>query len=615
MMLDPDQRTNFLDLLRPPSGYRLAEAVGTTYSMDFVGLTSVLLSFVDAEADSDSERLNQVELLRAITRLARRVRVFVSRGQITEKDVARHGKLSSLFDRIVREVYFKEGCFHPKVWVARYEPKASADVLGQKPLVRIICASRNLTQGSRWEIFAAFEGQEQGGRTGNGPARELADFLGRLNYSTEAGDDIVRRLQAALLRVQIDRPGQMEAACHFHWQWHDGTPLWDSFPQRGTRALIVSPFVRASFLSKLVSGFDRIILLSTQNELDALSDEFYQKLAPKSEMFVVRSAEGEDGSPAMELHAKLFICETSTDRTVLLGSANASDSAWKSRNCEAVVSFSPGMSIDQFRQSFIYSPKAAAGEKDALHGWVERYDRRPVIEDETALAEKELDRLHKLLIGLEFTANYDEQKQLLCVRCPDLASQSELVEIVSQHRLRLCPLSRYERDGDMVDAGDVIAEGVEFRAFRLLDLTEFLVLEIQHPSTAPKQFIVKARTNYAGLRDERDAAILNEYLTGESFRLFLRAILFDGVNRGVPRLGQESKHKNGDETGWTLLGEITLEEVIQSCTEDSSRIGEINQLLQVFGKTKAADGEFLQFQEFWNAFQTAHAETKGSSHG
>ena len=106
----------------------------------------------------------------------------------------------------------------------------------------------------------------------------------------------------------------MEGGCNFNWQWHDGMPLWDSFPKRGTRALIVSPFVRANFLSQILIGFDRITLLSTQNELDALSDEFYQKLAPKSEIFVVRSAEAEDGSQAMQLHAKLFICETLTGR-------------------------------------------------------------------------------------------------------------------------------------------------------------------------------------------------------------------------------------------------------------------------------------------------------------
>jgi len=615
MNLDPDKRTNFLDLLRPPSGYRLAQAVGTTYSMDFVGLTSVLLAFVDAEADNESERLNPVELLRAITRLANRVRVFVSRGRITEKDISRHGKLSSLFDRIVHEVTFSEGCFHPKVWVARYEPKATAEAAGLKPILRIICASRNLTQGSRWEIFAAFEGLENGNENKNGLARELSAFLEKVKQSAEDGDTVVSTIQGALRRVQIELPRQMSEGCHFNWQWNGATPLWKIFPQRGTQALIVSPFVRASFLSPIVNGYDHLTLVSSQAELDALSEDFYTKLKNKAEIFVVNSAVAEDDAPAMQLHAKLFICETSSDRIVLLGSANASQSAWQSRNCEAVVSYSPGLSIEQFRKSFIFSPKSVPGASENLRGWIERYDRQPVVEDEITLAEKELDKLQKLLIAVEFTASYFPQIGSLRFQCPALGGQPELSALVAQHRLRLCPLSRFERDANLIDASGLLSQGTEFNGIRILDLTEFIVLEISHPATDPKQFIVKAKANFLHLRDQRDADILDEYLTPESFRNFLRAILFDGVSRGIVGENSPSKRNDSDGIGWTLLGEITLEEIIQSCTEDSSRMVEIDQLMRVFAKTKAADSEFVQFQEFWNAFQTAQAETMELTHG
>jgi len=615
MNLDPDKRTNFLDLLRPPSGYRLAQAVGTTYSMDFVGLTSVLLAFVDAEADNESERLNPVELLRAIIRLQNQVRVFVSRGRITEKDISRHGKLSSLFDRIVHEVTFDEGCFHPKVWVARYEPRATAEAAGLKPVLRIICASRNLTQGSRWEIFAAFEGLENGNKDKNSLAREISAFLGKVKQSAEEGDTVVSTIQAALTRVQIELPRQMSDGCHFNWQWNGAPPLWKVFPQRGTQALIVSPFVRANILSPIVNGYDRLTLVSSQAELDALSEDFYAKLKHKAEIFVVNSAVAEDDSPAMQLHAKLFICETLSDRTVLLGSANASQSAWQSRNCEAVVSYSPGLSIEQFRKSFIFSPKSVPGETENLRGWIERYDRQPVVEDEITLAEKELDRLQNLLIGMEFTASYSPQLQLLRFQCPALGGQPELATLVAQHRLRLCPLSRFERDANLVDASGLLSQGIEFNAIRILDLTEFIVLEISHPATDPKQFIVKAKANFLHLRDQRDADILDEYLTPESFRNFLRAILFDGVSRGIVGENRQSKRNDSDGIGWTLLGEITLEEIIQSCTEDSSRMVEIDQLMRVFAKTKAADSEFVQFQEFWDAFQAAHAETMELTHG
>ena len=43
-MFEATQRQNLLDLLRPPAGYRLESAVGTTYSLDFVALTAALLA-------------------------------------------------------------------------------------------------------------------------------------------------------------------------------------------------------------------------------------------------------------------------------------------------------------------------------------------------------------------------------------------------------------------------------------------------------------------------------------------------------------------------------------------------------------------------------------------
>jgi hypothetical protein len=37
-MLEPDGRTLLLDALRPPLGYQLDAAAGTTYSLDLVSL-------------------------------------------------------------------------------------------------------------------------------------------------------------------------------------------------------------------------------------------------------------------------------------------------------------------------------------------------------------------------------------------------------------------------------------------------------------------------------------------------------------------------------------------------------------------------------------------------
>lgn len=612
MMLDPNQRTNFLDLLRPPSGYRLDSAVGTTYSMDFVALTAVMLAFVDAEVESESGRPNDVEVLRAITRLADRVRLFVDRTHINASDVGRHGKLSSLYDRVVHEIAFEKGSFHPKVWVVRYEPKTSAEAKGSMPLVRVICASRNLTTSACWDVFAAFEGHDGNNQPKNGFAIGVAQFLGKLRRLVKGDAGLLTRLEEALSRVEIEVPQQLGTRCEFLWQWNEGPALWGSFPWRGTRVLVVSPFVQKDFLSSVLRRFDQIILVSTQSELDALSDAFYGELSGKKhKLFVVRSAEAEDGSAAMQLHAKVFICETPEDKIMFLGSANASDRAWRSRNCEAMVALSPGMSIDQFCSSFIYTPKQSAGP---YRGWIEPYERSPVVEDEEALGEQELEDIRNLLAGLELRASYNQQSQVLRIQCLDLTQEPKINETLNKCCVRLCLLSRFERESDLIEARGIFTDGVEFCRVRIAELTEFMVLDVSHPSSAHIRFVVMAKTDFSHLREERNVAVLNEFLTADSFQQFLRAILFDETIKGLPvDSAKISMQKSGDETTWTLPGDTTLENVLESCTEDPSRIEEINQLLKVFEGTKVAGQDFEQFRKIWRVFLAACHAAKGAA--
>lgn len=121
-MFAPTERYNLADILRPPPRYRLDAAVGTTYSLDFVSLTAMMLAFVDAEPEGDAGG-NEVDILRGITRLSERVRVYANRGCIRAYPNAATNKVCGLFDGMIREMAYTVGCFHPKVWVARYEPR------------------------------------------------------------------------------------------------------------------------------------------------------------------------------------------------------------------------------------------------------------------------------------------------------------------------------------------------------------------------------------------------------------------------------------------------------------------------------------------------------------
>ena len=111
-MFETTHRQNLLDLLRPPAGYRLDAAVGTTYSLDFVALTAVLLALVDAEPDDDEGTAKHVDSLHAITRLTDRIRVFVNRGQTSGPRLV--SRVTLLYDRIVQKCAFRKAVSIPR---------------------------------------------------------------------------------------------------------------------------------------------------------------------------------------------------------------------------------------------------------------------------------------------------------------------------------------------------------------------------------------------------------------------------------------------------------------------------------------------------------------------
>ena len=60
------------------------------------------------------------------------------------------------------------------------------------------------------------------------------------------------------------------------------------------------------------ANFQKVTVVSTQRELDAITDDAFmaQLCAPENRVFVIVPFDSEDGGTAMELHAKLPIFET-----------------------------------------------------------------------------------------------------------------------------------------------------------------------------------------------------------------------------------------------------------------------------------------------------------------
>src|SRR3954466_8109261 len=77
-VLPPDARAILSDLLRPPVGAELVQAVGTTFTVDLVTALAVPLSFASRDLGSIPDPIGVMEAVRST---ADRIDVFYQAGQ------------------------------------------------------------------------------------------------------------------------------------------------------------------------------------------------------------------------------------------------------------------------------------------------------------------------------------------------------------------------------------------------------------------------------------------------------------------------------------------------------------------------------------------------------
>jgi hypothetical protein len=593
-MLEPNARSSLVDLLRPPDGFRLDAAVGTTYSLDYLALTAVVLGLIDGSVD-DSDTLKEPgEVLRAITGLADRVRILVDRTHISGNGVDKAPKVLSLYDAMTGDVRLEHASFHPKVWALRYVPRKTAALRDRRPVVRLVCSSRNLTTAENWDLFVCFEG-EQGQRDlkrGVGP--EAAAFVDALAAEDKAGPrDVHTRVASALRRTAFACPREMDGAGHFRWHLSGPETLDARRPKRGTRALVVSPFVTAGFLRGILDGFDTVQLITSQQQLDEITDdELHQRLA-QQDVFVVGSDSHESEEFAsLDLHAKLFSFETPSGTCTFLGSANASDRAWL-RNSEAIIEMRPGVPPAHCMKRFCFD------DNNNLNGWLSPYTRAERAKTPEERAGDAIDAARLAIAGLSLTVRYARRSRDLIVKAARIP-----IELPAGVAVRVWPMSLCDRKGLGVPL-DGIFTGARFADASIADLSELVVFEVSTSRPQVRRtFVLKAEVKAKGWRDARNEAVLRDAVTREAFVQFLRNILFDagGPTTPPPAGDSEGGKSHRSAKAPSLLASLSIEDVLKQCTQDQSRVPEVQRLLDAFTRTDYVDAAF---RVFWRQFIAA----------
>jgi hypothetical protein len=145
--LTPETRVLLTDALRPPAGYGVEIAVGTTYSLNLTALLLAPLSFAlfDQSKSDDIGAVDPIRLLEAVRRHARHTTVFCQAGGIHVPSTYR-SILTFVEDSVLQVMPFHEGTtFHPKVWALRF-----VDQDGHR-LHRVLILSRNMTLDRSWD--------------------------------------------------------------------------------------------------------------------------------------------------------------------------------------------------------------------------------------------------------------------------------------------------------------------------------------------------------------------------------------------------------------------------------------------------------------------------------
>lgn len=345
-MLTPDNRSLLSDLLVPPPGYRLRNAVATTFTLSLRALTTLPLALSGRTSGT------VVDHLRAISDMAPKLDVLCQAGMTTGP--SQTSPIAELLAPSVHQITAPSGgLFHPKIWVLVYEADPGEGLVDPDSLrVRLLCGSRNLTHDRTWDATAAIDGVV--GRRAQSMNRQLSVFLRAMPGRTAGGMAADRRMRleatAELVeRTEWERP---HGVTNLEEDW---LSIWVLGPTRpsgsrridmsGRRALIISPFLNEDGLDAMWPT-EEAIVVSRAESLNGLYEnhEFYNdrgtaQLFTLDQHAELPSPDDEDADRTTlnGLHAKVTVYEGGPKKCrVFIGSPNATSNAYN-RNDEIVV--------------------------------------------------------------------------------------------------------------------------------------------------------------------------------------------------------------------------------------------------------------------------------------
>ena len=604
-MLSPRERALLLQSLRPPHGFRLDRAIGTSYSLDLLALltTPLAFAFYDWEDAEGRPLENPIALLHALRGYARRIHLFCQAGQIQAP--VRQQPLFAYLEPSVIEAAAprKGGVFHPKCWILRF-------TASDEPVrYRVLVASRNLTFDRSWDTLLALDGELTTRKNAFANLHPLGNFVAALpELAVRAVTADVRaaieRISSEIRRVRFELPPGF-TKLHFHPLGIRGYEKHWPLAGGGRKCLIVSPFASDKLLRYVADeclgschGPKDLAIVSRPETLAGLET---RTLQPFSRRFVLAAeAEGEEGeedltvaadTDAVEaadrerltgLHAKLFILHRHKSAHVFTGSANATDAAFE-RNVELLVELVGGyqrQGIEALLGTEQDGGKATL--RELLEPWEPSSTEPDPEEHIRAKLRFALSKV-RLALGradLSLRVQPEDSEGL-----HDVVLRGRPPRMPEGVRLRTWPASR--RSDHAVELGRSRDERARFLKMAPIELTSFCAFELVVSDGGIVERALLARNlPIEGLPDDREERLLRELLKDRDTVLRLLWILLSSEDPTVDGLVEGVGAGAGFAPGVGLGGFPLLEVLVRVLARDPTALDPIRRLIEDLSRSE-----------------------------
>lgn len=350
----------YLDELRPEHGETVRLGLFATYSADLSAITAMLLALIGRNNENGSGAA--IDFAEAVDQLRDCVRIIIQRGRIA-RSIAMP-RVAGILDQFVVEQTHDETVrsWHPKIALIAYG--------GPKGATRwkLWIGSRNLTRSQDLEVGVVLDGHPKRGK-----GRVQLEGVGHLgaNLAKIAGRPDATAICEELDAVWWEAPEGFRLRALLDGL-DEGVALAVAPPDGVIDGItIVSPFLSPDFLKMagcwgpegartLVSSMPALVDMANRSREPLAAFSKILAYAAPDEMIVEKSPEASDTSPPeddeaepqpLALHAKLVAFHQGDTTIVRVGSANATDRAWRGRNSEVMVeleaseAFNPGLAF------------------------------------------------------------------------------------------------------------------------------------------------------------------------------------------------------------------------------------------------------------------------------